>query len=1184
MRSLASNTIQSTLIGIQKNLSSIRSLTTTTLVGQKKVELVRRRDLEKDKRQKKEDKLESFKSSLSGIGKNIPKKVSSGFGILDFIKNFATFVFWGFIFNKLIPFLPNIKKILPVLDAIQTTFEGIADFIGNSFVNFIDFAYDKKESLRKVAKQVGGEDFEKKFDDFSKNFTSFLNIAVVGGLLLAGSGILPTKKTPNVKPTTIPRGNVRGGSAKITTSGGRTVRNIPGRGAAPKITTSGGKSASRLARFGRAAGSKSIPLIGPLLNFGIRVLAGDNPGKAAAGSVGMGIGQSIGAFIGGLGAGALGLGTGGLALVVAPLIIGASSIIGGLVGEWIGDALYDFVSTNSNSQSKIQKKAGGGKITRNGKPIGGPIRRGVKPRKKLPRRSRPTPSIPGKNVGGLKNIEKIFPDTKDKEKVNPLGTLKHTAATYKTIPIVGKLMGSAIEGSFGQRMERKVITDFSDTIGSMVQNLVDGNNISRSEIMAMVGGGMVPPRTSGLDNSTVGEQISSMLKQNLDIMMNNKMTQVFNNLNKEFGKQSYLGSPSSLGDEYNLNGDGSEDGSLSSINISGFSEEDVDALGRMIAAESGGESAIGKASVLAVILNRYRLIKSGQVPPSAFFVVNKPKEQITIRDILFAGGKGAGNQFSPYADGNFDSTSSTSGAAALEAAINAGGNDPEKLKENLIKTAKLSEIDAEYVVRSISFSNPVSRDSLPFNTREVAVGRHVFQQSNNAQLKGKIGRIDATISQSVSMGKIPKADYIKGVLDESGESGFDVTWKGDNNIAILPGRVKEVGQLYGSGYGNVVVIESIDPVTGKKVDVMYAHFPTGGISVREGQQVNTGQVLGRMGKPGERGIGNINGQHASIDFYEPNKRRGQITGKYSRWAGLSREVIYAAQTGNNPNNWPKQSPRSNASNKGQYDVLIPLDHVKTSALTDDPRYPNASLGAEGIERRYQDQAAAQVKANLERSGLRVKIMAPESYGGYAAYDAFIRNQTKGGAIVVPIHLDAVTSAGGVGALTRIRAGDAGDKALARTIDPVLKAFTRKHGLSYGGTDTQSNKTVNLSGSNSASVLIELGVQAELRRKFGPDFMQHPEVKRLLAEISNALIRVKRANPTPQRVAQLTTPTTNKTSNTIIASNYTIPTIERTVILKQKEIRKIETVISDTPYVASSAGSGVNSKDPLFEMA
>ena len=96
MRSLASNTIQSTLIGIQKNLSSIRSLTTTTLVGQKKVELVRRRDLEKDKRQKKEDKLESFKSSLSGIGKNIPKKVSSGFGILDFIKNFATFVFWGY--------------------------------------------------------------------------------------------------------------------------------------------------------------------------------------------------------------------------------------------------------------------------------------------------------------------------------------------------------------------------------------------------------------------------------------------------------------------------------------------------------------------------------------------------------------------------------------------------------------------------------------------------------------------------------------------------------------------------------------------------------------------------------------------------------------------------------------------------------------------------------------------------------------------------------------------------------------------------------------------------------------------------------------------------------------------------------------------------------------------------------
>jgi len=172
----------------------------------------------------------------------------------------------------------------------------------------------------------------------------------------------------------------------------------------------------------------------------------------------------------------------------------------------------------------------------------------------------------------------------------------------------------------------------------------------------------------------------------------------------------------------------------------------------------------------------------------------------------------------------------------------------------------------------------------------------------NVHTSGYLDRYKTALEKyrvALSPGKIPKADYIKGVLDESGEPGFDVTWKGNDNIAVLPGKVKEVGQLYGSGYGNVVVIESVDPVTGKKVDVLYSHFPNGGIKVKVGQQVNTGQILGRMGKPGEPGIGNITGQHASIDFYEPNSNS-----KYSRWDGLSREIINSAKTGKNPSNWP----------------------------------------------------------------------------------------------------------------------------------------------------------------------------------------------------------------------------------------------------------------------------------------
>jgi hypothetical protein len=680
-------------------------------------------------------------------------------------------------------------------------------------------------------------------------------------------------------------------------------------------------------------------------------------------------------------------------------------------------------------------------------------------------------------------------------------------------------------------MNRQVIVEFSDTIGSMVQNIVDGNKITRAEVMAMANGGLVPERTAGLNVSPVGEQISELLKQNLDLMVNNRLTQVFNNLNKEFGKQSYLDSSPSLGDEYTPDFE-NEDGNL------GF-DGDYKQLLDLIASVEGNYDSLNTGGSAG------GTIAHGSSTAAKKF--GKPFSQMTVNEVMLLQQRGI-----IHATGRYQIIRSTLRGLVKDKAYGETGVSGDDLY-NAQTQDKLGIALINYRLKT---------GANPANFRNEWVGLKKIDDRTLQQAidRAKGGNIESNVRQSVSMGKIPKADYIKGVLDESGESGFDVTWKGDNNIAILPGRVKEVGQLYGSGYGNVVVIESIDPVTGKKVDVMYAHFPTGGISVREGQQVNSGQVLGRMGKPGERGIGNINGQHASIDFYEPNRRRGQITGKYSRWAGLSREVISAAQTGNNPKKWPKPSgqsqTRTGSQKQGQYDVLIPLDHVKTSALTDDPRYPNASLGAEGIERRYQEQAAAQVKANLERSGLRVKIMAPEDYGGYASYDSFIRNQTKGGAIVVPIHLDAVKSAGGVGALTRIRSGDAGDKALARTIDPVLKAFTSKHGLTYGGTDTQSNKTVNLSGSNSASVLIELGIQAELRRKFGPNFMQHPEVKRLLAEISQMIIKAKNK---PQTVAKLTTSTSlapNKINSQAIASNYTIPTVERTVIVNRKEIQQV----------------------------
>ena len=136
--------------------------------------------------------------------------------------------------------------------------------------------------------------------------------------------------------------------------------------------------------------------------------------------------------------------------------------------------------------------------------------------------------------------------------------------------------------------------------------------------------------------------------------------------------------------------------------------------------------------------------------------------------------------------------------------------------------------------------------------------------------------------------------------DRSGEPGVDFSFADYmNNYAIFDGVVTETGKLYGAGYGNVVVVRSTDPSNGKKFDALYAHFPDNGISVAEGQTVSAGTLLGRVGWDESRGVpmpgaGNMTGPHTSVDFYEPNTGRGQVSGRYSNTGHIQNLIINGA--------------------------------------------------------------------------------------------------------------------------------------------------------------------------------------------------------------------------------------------------------------------------------------------------
>ena len=164
-------------------------------------------------------------------------------------------------------------------------------------------------------------------------------------------------------------------------------------------------------------------------------------------------------------------------------------------------------------------------------------------------------------------------------------------------------------------------------------------------------------------------------------------------------------------------------GSLTPISLDGFSEQEISDLGRIIAAEAGDKE--GQALVLNSILNRYRQIKSGKVSPSQWGIQGKTKDEVTLTDIIYAA-----NQYQPIRDGSFNRVTADQGTTALNNAVEGGGLDPNRVKENLV-SGGMSESDATQVAVSDSFYNPSASSNTPFPGQpSVATDNgHVFMSS-----------------------------------------------------------------------------------------------------------------------------------------------------------------------------------------------------------------------------------------------------------------------------------------------------------------------------------------------------------------------------------------------------------------------------------------------------------------------
>ena len=195
---------------------------------------------------------------------------------------------------------------------------------------------------------------------------------------------------------------------------------------------------------------------------------------------------------------------------------------------------------------------------------------------------------------------------------------------------------------------------------------------------------------------------------------------------------------------------------------------------------------------------------------------------------------------------------------------------------------------------------------------------------------------------------------------------------------------------------------------------------------------------------------------------------------------------------------------------GTPQVIIPLDHARTPGAVPDTTggstySTSAYTGADGRERQHQDPAARRLQAELAARGVNARIVRPEDFASYEEYDAYLKEMDAKGVRSIPLHFDAIRGAGGVGFLTRTRAGDTGDAALAAPINEALRDFQRNNPeLGNYRTDTDGNKTVNL-GRNSPTALVELGVMTDWEDHYGANFTNSDKFQELIRGVADGIV-------------------------------------------------------------------------------
>ena len=197
------------------------------------------------------------------------------------------------------------------------------------------------------------------------------------------------------------------------------------------------------------------------------------------------------------------------------------------------------------------------------------------------------------------------------------------------------------------------------------------------------------------------------------------------------------------------------------------------------------------------------------------------------------------------------------------------------------------------------------------------------------------------------------------------------------------------------------------------------------------------------------------------------------------------------QSQQRPANTIANSPAPQSPATPERTVIIPYDHIRGRIPDKTGGNTFAGSGQTGAsykgrtERDYQDLMIPDFAKQLQKAGYKVVTMKPEDFKSYEEYGNTIQKYSKkANTTVIPYHFDAE----GGNALTRVRAGDAGDAKLGNALLAQMRTTVKSS--SIRGQDTEGNATIK-DAADAPAALVEVGAMSNMVDKYGTvqKFMQ-----------------------------------------------------------------------------------------------